>query len=143
VVEGQVKAARAQGAQNGQAGVDLVDGGVAQGRNLEHHLVRVQKLQMPPREGFVRAVDEDELVAQQFLGARVRQGCKNENHVACRRVFAVRARAVEQLMADHGLLGIHDGLARDHGDGERPLSRHCSGCAWCGLGGHGRRGHSG
>jgi len=63
----------------------------------------------------VRAVDEDGLLAHQGFGARIGQRVEQQRGIAGRRVRGAGRGAVEQLVAIHGPVLVHDGLARDDG----------------------------
>ena len=78
--------------------------------------VGVHQLQVAARQALVGAVDEDQLLAHQLLGAALRDRAVNTRITSVAAVWAAPLRAVEQLVAHHDLLRVHDGLARNHGD---------------------------
>ena len=138
VVEGEVKAAITQAHEDGQARFHLLRSCVAQRRNLQHHLVGVQQFQVAAREAFVGAVHKNQLLADQLFRARMRQRCEHQNHIGGGGVPDAGARTVEQLIANHCLLGIDDGLARDHGHSGLPRCVACRiGRCIGGCSGHG------
>ncbi len=129
MVERQVKAPVAQLGQDRQACGDFFGRSVAQWRNFEHHLVGLHEFEVATGKAFMRAVHEDELFAHQLFSASVRKGGEDQDHVGGGRVCGAAARAVEQLIADHHLLRIHDGLPRDHGDRGLVAGGRCGGSA--------------
>ena len=110
-VEGQVKAALAQALQHGQAQRHLLRGGVAQGRNFQHQLLRMEQLQVAASQALVHAMDEQQLLAHQPFAAGVRQRGEHQRHVGRCGVRRAGARAVEQFAAHHLMARIDGGLA--------------------------------
>ena len=110
-VEGHVKAALAQALQHGQAQRHFLRGGVAQGRNFQHQLLRMEQLQVAASQALVRAIGEQQLLAHQRFAAGVRQRGEHQRHVGHCGVRRAGARAVEQFAAHHLVARIDGGLA--------------------------------
>ena len=70
---------------------------------------------MRPRQTGQRAVDEHELVADLGPVLGMREHVEQQLGVAGGRMGIGRHRAVEQLVAEDGAIGVQDGLARDGG----------------------------
>ena len=97
--------------EDGQPRGDFLRGNVAQRRNFEHDFFRVDQFQVPAGQAFVCAVDENQLLAHQFFGACMGERSKHQRHIGGRRVCGAGTRAIEQLVANDGLLCVDDGLA--------------------------------
>ncbi|MNZ92687.1 hypothetical protein D3C78_1117210 [compost metagenome] len=116
LVEGQAKAALAQGVKDWQPRFDVgLRGVVAQRGHFQHHLVGMDQFEVAARQAFLCAVDEHRFLSDQGFGTGIGQGVEQQRRIAGRSVGIVGGGTVEQLIAVDLALFVDDGLPRDDG----------------------------